>query len=87
MPQKPYNVLGTLRAQMLYPATLEDSEIITDEYLTELLNMVDLGYLMERGPQGPNDDREVDWESVLSMGEKVRWTFKKVENVVNIVHL
>ena len=72
---------------MLYPATLEDSEIITDEYLTELLNMVDLGYLMERGPQGPNDDREVDWESVLSMGEKVRWTFKKVENVVNVVHL
>jgi energy-coupling factor transporter ATP-binding protein EcfA2 len=27
---------------------------------------------MERGPQGPKDDREVDWESVLSMGEKQR---------------
>jgi ABC-type uncharacterized transport system fused permease/ATPase subunit len=72
LPQKPYNVLGTLRAQMLYPATQEDSDEITDEYLTELLNMVDLGYLMERGPQGPKDDKEVDWEAVLSMGEKQR---------------
>jgi len=72
LPQKPYNVLGTLRAQMLYPAKQEDSKEITDELLTELLEMVDLGYLMERGPQGPKDDREVDWESVLSMGEKQR---------------
>jgi ABC-type uncharacterized transport system fused permease/ATPase subunit len=72
LPQKPYNVLGTLRAQMLYPAKLEDSSEISDELLRELLEMVDLGYLMERGPQGPNDDREVDWESVLSMGEKQR---------------
>ena len=72
LPQKPYNVLGTLRAQLLYPESKAGANQITDQYLRELLDAVDLGYLMERGPQGPNDDREVDWESVLSMGEKQR---------------
>ena len=72
LPQKPYNVLGTLRAQLLYPESKGGAEQISDAYLRELLDAVDLGYLMERGPQGPNDDREVDWESVLSMGEKQR---------------
>ena len=72
VPQKPYNVLGTLREQLCYPSPKSRAEAITKEELRELLAEVDLAYLMDRGPQGPNDDKEVDWEAVLSMGEKQR---------------
>ena len=40
--------------------------------LRQLLKAVDLEYLIDRGPQGPKDDKEVNWEIVLSMGEKQR---------------
>ena len=40
--------------------------------LRKLLKAVDLEYLIDRGPQGPKDDKEVNWEVVLSMGEKQR---------------
>eukprot|EP00756_Hemistasia_phaeocysticola_P011991 Hpha_TRINITY_DN15165_c3_g17::TRINITY_DN15165_c3_g17_i1::g.126646::m.126646 len=72
LPQKPYNVLGTLRQQLCYPVSIDNATNITDQELRELLSAVDLGYLVERGPQGPNDDKEVNWETVLSMGEKQR---------------
>eukprot|EP00944_MAST-04C_sp_MAST-4C-sp1_P007501 g7501.t1 len=72
LPQKPYNVLGTLRDQLCYPENKRVAREITDDTLRKLLKSVDLEYLIDRGPQGPNDEKEVNWEVVLSMGEKQR---------------
>jgi len=72
LPQKPYNVLGTLRDQLCYPENKRVAKEISDLTLRSLLTAVDLEYLIDRGPQGPNDDKEVNWEVVLSMGEKQR---------------
>ena len=65
-------MLGTLRDQLSYPETKKGAQGIDDEMLRRLLKKVDLEYLVDRWPQGPNDDKEVDWEQVLSMGEKQR---------------
>eukprot|EP00942_MAST-04A_sp_MAST-4A-sp1_P002841 g2841.t1 len=72
LPQKPYNVLGTLRDQLCYPENKRVAKKISDGMLRKLLKAVDLEYLIDRGPQGPKDDKEVNWEVVLSMGEKQR---------------
>ncbi len=71
LPQKPYNVLGTMRDQLCYPASHEQSRAITRDEMKDLLEEVDLGYLMDR-KTGIDDDTEVNWESVLSLGEKQR---------------
>jgi len=68
LPQKPYNVLGTLKSQLLYPADIRTSRELTEEEMKSLLDKVDLGYLMQRKDR----DEEVNWETVLSLGEKQR---------------
>ena len=45
-PQKPYNVLGTLADQMTYPD--EHAGELSREALFEVLEQVDLTYLLER---------------------------------------
>ena len=72
LPQKPYNVLGTLRDQLCYPEDKSVASKIQETNLRQLLRAVDLEYLVDRGPQGPKDDKEVNWEVVLSVGEKQR---------------
>lgn len=73
LPQRPYSVLGTLRDQLCYPASSEESSKISNELLQELLDEVDLGYLLERHAKNDiNIDQEVNWEDVLSLGEKQR---------------
>ena len=72
LPQKPYNVLGTLRDQLCYPESKRVARKIDEVMLRNLLKAVDLEYLVDRGPQGPNDDKEINWEVVLSVGEKQR---------------
>ena len=47
LPQKPYNVIGTLPEQMTYPDVTASKELGAEQ-LTEILKSVDLGYLMER---------------------------------------
>jgi len=71
LPQKPYNVLGTLLDQLTYPYTRKekDEAEMTTEALGELLAQVDLEYLAAR--PGVLKE-EVDWEEVLSLGEKQR---------------
>ena len=71
LPQKPYNVLGTLMDQLTYPYTSSNNskEDLTKEELRQLLNRVDLAYLADR--EGVLTD-EVNWEEVLSLGEKQR---------------
>lgn len=71
VPQKPYLALGTLRDQVIYPHTSAEARQrgFADEKLMELLQMVHLGYLVER--EGGWDAVQ-DWADVLSGGEKQR---------------
>jgi ABC-type uncharacterized transport system fused permease/ATPase subunit len=67
LPQKPYNVLGTLIDQLTYPQS--GGSAITKTELSGLLSKVDLGYLADR--PGVLVD-EINWEDELSLGEKQR---------------
>ena len=69
IPQKPYNVLGTLKDQLSYPEKLSVSDI-SDQQLHDLLHEVSLGYLLERADHQRGE--EVNWDAVLSLGEKQR---------------
>ncbi|CAF0995574.1 unnamed protein product [Rotaria magnacalcarata] len=71
IPQKPYMTIGTLRDQIIYPDSLGDMRRkgVKDENLNDLLDKVQLTYLVqrERGFDGVQD-----WMDVLSGGEKQR---------------
>ncbi|KAI9283730.1 ABC transporter transmembrane region 2-domain-containing protein [Umbelopsis sp. AD052] len=71
VPQKPYLALGSFRDQVIYPDTRDDAldKGFDDERLMELLNVVHLGYLVER--EGGWSAVQ-DWAEVLSGGEKQR---------------
>ncbi|MFE4107343.1 ABC transporter ATP-binding protein/permease [Almyronema epifaneia] len=72
LPQKPYMILGTLRAQMCYPNVQAD---IDDEKLQHILQQVNLPDLAERfGGLAA----EQDWGDVLSLGEQQRLTFARL---------
>ena len=71
IPQKPYQVLGTLFDQITYPSTAASSADggLSEAALAEILGQCDLLYLMNR----PGVlDTEVNWEEELSLGEKQR---------------
>ncbi|GAB1539777.1 ABC transporter ATP-binding protein/permease [Scytonema sp. NUACC21] len=72
LPQRPYMILGTLRAQLLYPHT--DVEI-NDSELKQVLQQVNLFDLDERYG---GFDVEQDWAAVLSLGEQQRVTFARI---------
>eukprot|EP00051_Salpingoeca_urceolata_P007072 m.93906 g.93906 ORF g.93906 m.93906 type:complete len:1288 (+) comp15107_c1_seq1:555-4418(+) len=65
IPQKPFNVVGTLYEQMTYPEVTAAG--LTESYLRELLRLVDLEYLMDSSA-----DKVVKWEDALSLGETQR---------------
>lgn len=70
LPQKPYNVLGTLFDQLTYPEQIGEGDTkLTKERLIEILDMVGLAYLAAR--EGVLDS-EVNWEDECSLGEKQR---------------
>jgi len=71
IPQRPYLPPGTLRDQIIYPHSLEQmkSKGSRDEDIAKLLEVVHLGYLIER--EGSLDSKN-DWNDVLSGGEKQR---------------
>ena len=62
LPQKPYNVLGSLKDQLTYPAI---DASISDEELHSLLNKLDLLHLLD-------DNDTINWEERLSLGEQQR---------------
>ena len=79
LPQKPYNVTGTLIEQIAYPvkqggcgSALRD--ILTDEQMREILGEVDLVYLMDQH----GVDKEVAWGEVLSLGEMQRMAMARL---------
>ena len=71
IPQKPYMTIGTLRDQIIYPDSQGDMRRkgIKDENLHDLLDKVQLTYLIQR--DGGLDGVQ-DWMDVLSGGEKQR---------------
>jgi putative ATP-binding cassette transporter len=64
LPQRPYMILGSLRAQLLYPAT---SHTVSEATLRHVLEEVHLADLPERLGGW---DVELDWADVLSLGEQ-----------------
>lgn len=69
VPQKPYVAVGTLQEQLLYPLSPENMGIVPENKLRELLESVDLGYLMDR----PGGSQVVkNWGEILSLGEQQR---------------
>jgi putative ATP-binding cassette transporter len=71
LPQHPYQPLGDLRCQLLYPDT--DREI-SDAELLLWLAKVNLGGLAERVG---GLDAALDWAKVLSAGEQQRLAFAR----------
>jgi putative ATP-binding cassette transporter len=72
LPQRPYMLLGSLRAQLLYPNT---SQAISDGDLLAVLKQVNLEELPTRVEGW---DTELDWDDVLSLGEQQRLAFARL---------
>lgn len=70
--QKPYMTLGSLRNQIIFPDTKPK---VSDEKLIEILNIVELKYLLDREH---NLDSINDWQDVLSGGEKQRMALARL---------
>ena len=94
LPQKPYMVLGSLRKQLLYPTWTEGDGAAggeaaapplaakpSDAELLAMLAEVGLGQLVERlagTGRGPGLDTELEWSSILSLGEQQRLAFARL---------
>jgi len=76
LPQKPYVALGSLQANLLYPLLEHQAERIRDEEVEALMRKVDLQYLLDR-PE-VREGREVNWDAILSLGEKQRLAMARV---------
>jgi putative ATP-binding cassette transporter len=72
LPQRPYMIIGDLRAQLLYPANKRE---LTDADFQRVLESVNLPNLIERCG---GLDVEADWGKVLSLGEQQRLAFARV---------
>lgn len=72
LPQHPYQTLGSLRSQLLYPHPERE---VSDEELLALLRQVNLPDLAERVG---GLDAERDWAKMLSTGEQQRLAFVRV---------
>ena len=72
LPQKPYNVIGDLRDQLMYPEnTAAAREALTDKKLAGLLKMVGLEYLMATDTDA-GADKGLSLAATLSLGETQR---------------
>ena len=83
LPQKPYNVIGTLREQIMYPnhSSAAEGGQGQDSLLLEVLSKVKLGDLARRmGDGDPAAGLGVskDWTKTLSLGEQQRLACSRV---------
>lgn len=70
--QKPYMTLGSLRSQLIFPDTHSK---VKDPELVDILNIVELKYLLDR----EHDLNSIqDWQDVLSGGEKQRMALARL---------
>ena len=73
LPQRPYMIQGSLRAQLLYPLSENDTQ---DNEIREVLEATNLTELLKRVD---NDlTQVVDWANVLSLGEQQRVSFARL---------
>lgn len=72
LPQRPYMIIGTLRAQLLYPGNRQG---VSDEEFQQVLQSVNLPDLIEHCG---GLDVEADWGKILSLGEQQRLAFARV---------
>ncbi len=72
LPQRPYMIIGSLRAQLLYPRT--SAKDVSDESIHEALEAVNLPHLIDRSG---GLDAEEDWGRILSLGEQQRVAFAR----------
>lgn len=75
VPQKPYNSVGTLREQIIYPLSVDKAKEASDDELIALLRRVRIDYLVER--EGGFDVRR-NWDDVLSLGEQQRLSMARL---------
>lgn len=70
IPQKPYNIYGTLREQIIYPddPNSEKSKQFTNDQLKDFLRRVRIAYIADR----EGWDKEKNWDDILSLGEQQR---------------
>jgi putative ATP-binding cassette transporter len=73
LPQRPYMVPGSLRANLMYPAKEKLGE---DPSLRKILKQVNLEELLDR--EGGRLDRVLNWGEVLSLGEQQRVSFARL---------
>lgn len=73
LPQRPYMVPGSLRAQLEYPESGQKND---DDAMHEVLETVNLPELAER-VEG-DFEREADWANMLSLGEQQRLSFARL---------
>jgi putative ATP-binding cassette transporter len=72
VPQRPYMMLGDLRAQLLYPNGRSD---MTEEEFQAVLERVCLPDLIEKAG---GLDAQRDWSKVFSLGEQQRISFARI---------
>ena len=72
LPQRPYMILGSLRAELIYPQKESD---LSNDKLGEILEKVNLPHLVERFG---SLDTEKNWGEVLSLGEQQRVAFARI---------
>lgn len=70
--QKPYMTLGSFRSQLIFP---DKESRLSDEQLTDILDVVELRYLLGRDH---TFDSVNDWQDVLSGGEKQRMALARL---------
>ncbi|MFH7029227.1 MAG: ABC transporter ATP-binding protein/permease [Heteroscytonema crispum UTEX LB 1556] len=72
LPQRPYMIMGSLREQLLYPNVNRE---LPDRELESVLHQVNLPELLSKVG---GFDAELDWSSVLSIGEQQRLAFARL---------
>lgn len=73
LPQRPYMIPGSLRAQLDYPGAGKKND---DESVQEVLETVNLPELSDR--VDGDFDRVADWANMLSLGEQQRLSFARL---------
>lgn len=85
LPQRPYNIIGSLKEQIMYPNNVAPGAAFVGEkdpgHFLEILQQVrlhDLALRMGNGDELAGLEVRLDWTKVLSLGEQQRLAFARV---------